>query len=143
MNTVADTAKAEAAEPVVVFFDGVCNLCNGTVDFIIEHDEAGYFRFASLQSDFARSALPPGDVAGEPSSIVLREEGVLYRRSTAALRIARRLGGPWPLMYALIVVPAPIRDLVYRLIASYRYRWFGRAEVCRVPTAQLQARFIE
>ena len=82
-------------------------------------------------------------MAGEPSSIVLREEGVLYRRSTAALRIARRLGGPWPLMYALIVVQAPIRDLVYRLIASYRYRWFGRAEVCRVPTAQLQARFIE
>ena len=74
MNTVADTVKAEAAEPVVVFFDGVCNLCNGTVDFIIEHDEAGYFRFASLQSDFARATLPPADVAGEPSSIVLRED---------------------------------------------------------------------
>ena len=137
------SSLTDSSDTDVVFFDGVCNLCNGAVDFIIERDSEGGFRFSSLQSEYAQRTLPASDVVGEPSSIVLSENGKLYRRSTAALRIARKLGGLWPLMYVFIVVPPPIRDLVYRLIATYRYSWFGRSESCRVPTPELQARFID
>ena len=143
MQTSAPTTAAEDTEGPVVFFDGVCNLCNGTVDFIIGRDRGTGFRFSSLQSGYARDVLPPEDVAGELDSIVLQEDGQLYRRSTAALRIARRLKGPWPLLYVLILIPSPLRDLVYRLIANYRYSWFGRSESCRVPTPELRARFID
>jgi len=143
MKIPEDTPAPAPGESTVVFFDGVCNLCNGAVDFIIARDSEGYCQFASLQAELARATLPPEDVAGEPSSIVLREQGVLYRRSTAALRIARKLSGGWPLLYVLMVVPAPIRDLVYRFIATYRYRWFGRAATCRIPTPELQARFLD
>ena len=137
------SAQTDSADTDVVFFDGVCNLCNGAVDFIIERDSEGGFRFSSLQSDYAQRTLPASDVVGELNSIVLSENGKLYRRSTAALRIARKLKGLWPMMYVFIVVPPPIRDLVYRLIATYRYSWFGRSESCRIPTPELQARFIE
>ena len=130
-------------EPVVVFFDGVCNLCNGAVDFIIRRDASSYFSFASLQADLAAKVLPPEDVAGDLDSIVLSEEGTLYRRSTAALRIARKLSGLWPLLYVFIIVPAPIRDLIYRLIATYRYKWFGRSESCRIPSPELASRFLD
>ena len=130
-------------EPVVVFFDGVCNLCNGAVDFIIRRDARSYFSFASLQADLAAKVLPPEDVAGNLDSIVLSEQGTLYRRSTAALRIARKLSGLWPLLYVFIIVPAPIRDLIYRLIATYRYKWFGRSESCRIPSPELASRFLD
>ena len=143
MNSPTQRANISTPENPVVFFDGVCNLCNGTVDFIIGRDRAGKFRFASLQSEYAREVLPAEDVMGELNSIVLLDRGVLHRRSTAALRIARDLSGPWPLFYACILIPAPLRDLVYRVIARYRYRWFGRSESCRVPTAALRARFLD
>ena len=143
MDLSDESHIASENEPVVVFFDGVCNLCNGAVDFIIQRDPGSYFSFASLQAEVAAKVLPPEDVAGEPSSIVLSEGGALYRRSTAALRIARKLSGPWPLLYAFIIVPAPVRDLVYRFIATYRYKWFGRSENCRIPTPELEARFLD
>ena len=123
----ADAPDAEAhrmgRKHAVVLFDGVCNLCNGSVNFIIARDPTGYFRFASLQSAVARDFL--GE-AGLPQtyldSIVLCEDGVLYRHSDAVLRIARHLSGGWPLLYGFRVLPRGLRDRVYNWVARHRYR---------------------
>jgi predicted DCC family thiol-disulfide oxidoreductase YuxK len=128
----------------VILFDGVCNLCNGTVNFIIDHDPQGYFRFAPLQSDVAREKLA-GTAAADADldTIVLVENGTAYVRSTAALRIARRLTGPWSLLSLFLVVPRPLRDVVYNWVAANRYDWFGRRDQCRLPTPELKERFLE
>lgn len=127
----------------VILFDGVCNLCNGSVNFIIDRDPAGRFQFAALQSDAAAGLLRPFGVATDRlDSVVLVEGGRLYRRSDAALRIARRLSGAWPLLTAFRLVPRPVRDAVYDWVARNRYRWFGRQEACRLPTPELRARFL-
>jgi predicted DCC family thiol-disulfide oxidoreductase YuxK len=134
-------AKQDTA---VVLFDGVCNLCNGAVNFIIDRDPSARFRFAALQSTQAAALLAPlGRVPEvEPQSFILVEDGRVYERSTAALRIARKLPGAWKLLYAFVVVPRPLRDVVYRFVARNRYRWFGKAEACRMPTPELRARFL-
>jgi predicted DCC family thiol-disulfide oxidoreductase YuxK len=128
---------------MVILFDGVCNLCNGFVQFVIARDPGGRFQFAALQSGAARRVL--GDEAGRrwSDSMVLVERDRIATRSEAALRIARRLRFPWPLAYVFIVVPAPIRDWVYDLVAGNRYKWFGKRDVCMVPTPALRARFID
>jgi predicted DCC family thiol-disulfide oxidoreductase YuxK len=131
--------------PAIVLFDGVCNFCNGSVHFIVDRDPAGRFRFAAQQSPegarlLRQLGLPPAE--GAPESILLVEGDRVYDRSTAALRIARRLRFPWWLLYGLIAVPRPLRDLVYGFIARNRYRWFGRTEQCRLPTPSLRARFL-
>jgi predicted DCC family thiol-disulfide oxidoreductase YuxK len=126
--------------PSVVLFDGVCNLCNGIVRFIVARDPAGHFHFASLQSDAARRLLkdsPPVE------TIVLLEEGKSYLKSAAVLRIARGLRFPWPVLYAFIVIPGAFRDLVYDWVARHRYRWFGRQETCLLPSPELRKRFLE
>lgn len=128
----------------LVFFDGVCNLCNGAVNFIIDHDPARYFRFAPLQSEVAQDHLEESvESSSDLSTIVLYEDGHTYVRSTAALRIARRLSGPWSLLYLAVVVPRPLRDAVYNWIANYRYDWFGRRDQCRLPTPDLKDRFLD
>jgi predicted DCC family thiol-disulfide oxidoreductase YuxK len=134
-----------AAPRSVVFFDGVCNLCNGTVQFLIDHDKREVLRFAALQSEAAKAMLDGRDL--DPTrqsldSVLLLEGDTLYARSDAALRIARRLSGAWPALYALIVVPRFLRDALYDFIARHRYRWFGRTEACRIPTPALRARFL-
>jgi predicted DCC family thiol-disulfide oxidoreductase YuxK len=130
-------------EPVVLF-DGMCNLCNGAVNLIIDRDPAARFRFASLQSQFGQRELRrlglPDDVL---ETIVLLEDGQAWMRSTAALRIARRLGFPWVLAYSLIAVPRPVRDWAYDIVARNRFKWFGRRERCRVPTPEIKGRFVE
>ena len=132
-----------SAHPVVLF-DGVCNLCNATVNFLIDRDPDGVFRFGALQSEAARPLLHRhGLSATELSSVVLIEDGHVYTRSTAALRIARRLPGLWPLLQVFYAVPTPLRDLVYDVIARNRYRWFGKRDACRVPTPDLRARFLD
>ena len=131
------------AHPVVLF-DGVCNLCNASVQWIIARDPAAFFHFAPLQSDAARRLLAEvGRAApvGDPETILLVEHGRVFERSTAALRIARRLRGPARWLAAFLIVPAPIRDACYRFIARHRYRWFGRREECRLPTPELSSRF--
>ncbi|MGV3639359.1 MAG: thiol-disulfide oxidoreductase DCC family protein [Adhaeribacter sp.] len=132
-----------ASQSGIILFDGVCNLCNGFVQFVIRHDRGQRFRFASLQSDTARELLQnqPG-AAQDLDSVVLIEDGRYYRQSTAALRILRRLGGGWPLLYGLIVVPPLVRDRVYAWIAGNRYRWFGQREACMLPTPELKSRFL-
>lgn len=124
----------------VVLFDGVCNLCNGAVRFILARDPAGLFRFASLQSEAARRLLRDD---GRAETIVLLEAGKTYTKSTAALRIARGLRFPWPLLYAFVAVPRPLRDLVYDWVARHRYRWFGKRETCLLPTSEVRGRFVE
>lgn len=127
----------------IIFFDGVCNLCNGAVQFAIQRDDQDIFRFTSLQSDVATIELAKyGINPNQLNSIVLLEDGKVYQQSTAALRIARKLNNPWPLLYAFIIVPRFIRDGVYRFIAKYRYKWFGKKESCWVPTADLKRKFL-
>ena len=127
----------------IILFDGVCNLCNGFVQFVIARDPAARFRFAALQSAAGASLLRDAGVSGSPlDSIVLVAGGRAYIRSAAALRILRGLRFPWPLAYVLIAVPPFIRDRVYDFIAARRYRWFGRREVCMVPTSDLRRRFL-
>jgi predicted DCC family thiol-disulfide oxidoreductase YuxK len=127
----------------VVLFDGVCNLCNGTVQFIIAHDPAAHFHFAALESEAARRLLGETQMSGTlPDSVILVEDGRVYTRSTAALRIARRLSFPWPVISALIVIPRPLRDMIYDVIARHRYRWFGKRDSCMPPTEELRARFL-
>lgn len=143
----------------VVVFDGVCNLCNGGVQFIIDHERAGQgearLRFAALQSDTATTLLlrafgseraqelrAGATGNGDPTSMVLLEDGRGFTHSTAALRIARHLRAPYRWLSLLSIVPPPIRDLAYRLVAKNRYRWFGKSESCRIPTPELRARFL-
>lgn len=127
-----------------ILFDGVCNLCNGFVTFVIARDPGARFQFASLTSEAAARVLRDAGVALPiPDTIVLVEGGKAYFRSDAPLRIARGLTFPWPLACALIVIPRFIRDRVYDFIAARRYRWFGRRDVCMVPSASLRERFLD
>lgn len=127
----------------VVFFDGVCNLCNRSVQFIIKHDEAGKFMFASLQSDYAQKEL---GVAFNPEaraeSLKLLENGKLYVRSSAALRIARRLSGAWSILFVFYIIPAFIRDFFYNLVSKNRYRIWGRTAHCQIPDQHTKERFL-
>lgn len=125
-----------------MLFDGVCNFCNASVQFIIKRDRRAYFKFASLQSEFANTVV--GDrTLPMPESVILIENGEMYERSTAALKIARRLNGLWPVFYIFILVPRPVRDAVYHIIARNRYRWFGKRESCMIPGKELKERFLE
>jgi predicted DCC family thiol-disulfide oxidoreductase YuxK len=129
-------------EPIVLF-DGVCNLCNGSVQFLLKRDPEGRFRFAALQSDAGRSLMAEHGLAVDGlSSVVLIEEGRVWQESSAALRIARHLPGAWKLLWVFAAVPRPLRDAVYRWIARNRYRWFGKSETCWLPTPELKARFL-
>ena len=133
--------EMEQKKPVILF-DGVCNLCNSSVNFVIDRDPDGIFQFAALQSESASTLMERHGIGHGLDTIVLLEDDRVYDRSTAALRIARRLNGGWPVLYVAIVIPKFLRDSVYRFIARNRYRWFGRSENCRVPTPALKARFL-
>ncbi|NBC06848.1 MAG: DUF393 domain-containing protein [Bacteroidetes bacterium] len=133
----------DTAKHPILLFDGVCNLCNSSVQFILKRDKQQAFRFASLQSEEGQEVL--GQFEDKPedlSSVVLVEDGKLYARSTAALRATRWLSGAWPLLYGFIVLPRPLRDAVYDWIARNRYRWFGKKEQCMIPSPELKSRFL-
>jgi predicted DCC family thiol-disulfide oxidoreductase YuxK len=129
----------------VILFDGLCNLCAGSVRFVLERDPAGAFDFASLQSEAARRVLANAgrDAAGLPDSVVLVDEQGVHVRSEAALRIAGRLRQPWPLLTGLRILPRALRDTAYDFVARRRYGWFGRRDTCLVPTPALRARFLD
>ena len=128
----------------ILFFDGVCNLCNGAVQVYLTRDKDAKLRFASLQSDLARELLPRAGVdPDEMSSLVLLEDGKAYLRSTGALRAGSYLSGFWgPLSKALLIFPAGLRDVVYRIIARNRYRWFGKRESCMLSRPEWKDRFV-
>ena len=128
----------------IILFDGVCNLCNTSVIFIIKHDKKAHFKFASLQSDAAKELLLQHNVKkNEIDSIVLIENDTLYEKSTAALRISRKLNGGFKILYAFIIIPSLIRDWIYNYIAKNRYTWFGKKDNCMIPSKKLKHRFIE
>lgn len=127
----------------VIFYDGVCGFCNNSVQFVLKHDKKGVFRFAALQSEYARERLRDYPEAfRDMSTFVLQDNGKTYLRSDAALRIFRYLGGAWPALSALLVVPAFIRNGVYNQIAANRYKWFGKLDECLLPDPAVRKRFL-
>ena len=127
----------------IILFDGVCNLCNGFVQFVIRHDKKNKFRFGSLQSDNAKKLLEPFHFpVQELKTIVLVEDGKLFLRSRAVLRIASQLDGAWKFSAVLYIFPSFISDAVYNLVSKYRYKFFGKRDSCMVPTPDLKSRFI-
>lgn len=133
----------DAGQSRVVLFDGDCTLCNSSVQFVIRHDKEAHFRFAALGSPVAVALLEGHALPGkELDSVVYLRQGKAYTRSSAALYIANDLGGMWSLMSVFLLVPRPLRDLVYDVIAKYRYRWFGKQDSCMLPTAELRGRFL-
>lgn len=129
----------------IVLIDGVCHLCQGLVRFIIPRDPNARFMFAPLQSEDAQRLLHQSSVTlerGELSTVVLLENGVYYTESAAVLRIARKLRFPWPAAYIFIIIPSPLRNVIYRFVARNRYRWFGQDEQCLLPTADIRQRFL-
>lgn len=128
----------------VIFFDGVCNLCNASVQFAIEHDKKSLFKFTALQGDYAKKVLPKFNInLSKMNSILLLENNQLYTKSTAALRIAKRLNGLIPLLYGFIIIPKFVRDWAYDVIAKNRYKWWGKQDSCWVPTVELRNKFYD
>ncbi len=125
----------------IILFDGVCNFCNGAVNFIIRHDSEKKFRFAPLQSEIGQQLKKEHNIGDDIDSIILVEGERAYTHSTAGLRIAKGLGGIWSVGYGFIIVPGSIRDLAYRIFAKYRYRLFGRQDACMLPTPDVRERF--
>ena len=127
----------------VIVFDGVCNWCNAWVNFTIDHDPQGKFKFGTLQSQRAQEILQDLQLSPDNfATFLLLERAHVFTKSTAALRIVKHLPGLWPLLYLCIVVPRPLRDAVYDFVARHRYEWMGKAETCRVPTANERTRFV-
>lgn len=129
--------------PRVILFDGECNFCDASVQFIIRRDPKGRFKFASLQSEAGRTLLQQCGVPEQIDSFVYLEDRRYYTKSSAALRVCKQLKGLWKLAYALLLVPKPIRDGVYDIIARNRYRWFGKKDSCMLPSPEMRERFIE
>ncbi len=126
----------------IVLFDGVCNFCNDAVNFIIRRDVEGQFKFAPLQSETGQELRQKYAIKPDVDSIVLIEDGMAFTHSTAALRIAKRLGGILSLAYVFMILPLFIRDFFYRAFAKNRYRLFGKKEVCMIPTPEVRERFL-
>jgi predicted DCC family thiol-disulfide oxidoreductase YuxK len=130
--------------PPLVLFDGVCNLCNASVTWILRRDGRARFQFASLQSNVARERLAAAHAPAElPDSIVLIDEDGVHTRSTAALRVARGLGFPWSMAAVFFVLPRFVRDALYDVVARNRYRWFGKRETCALPRPEWASRFLD
>jgi predicted DCC family thiol-disulfide oxidoreductase YuxK len=127
----------------IVLFDGVCNFCNSSVNFIMDRDKKNIFKFAALQSEAGEKlqrkfSLDPKVL----SSLILIEDDKYYTKTTAALRVAKKLGFPWNLVYIFIFIPPAIRNIAYNIIAKYRYKWFGKKESCRIPSPEEKERFL-
>lgn len=138
-----ETGASTEATTALMLFDGVCNLCNGAVRFIIARDPAKRFRFASLQSDFGQKVVREYGLPENVTTMVLVEPGGRVSiRSDAALRVARRLGALWPLTNVMFLVPRFLRDPVYEFVARNRYRWFGQKDSCPLPDPSVADRFL-
>ncbi|MBD3918488.1 DUF393 domain-containing protein [Paenibacillus sp. PR3] len=141
---VTEPNQTQDRMPIILLVDGDCALCHGMTKFAVRRDKRQRFRIAALQSEIGSKLLAhAGMDAQKLDSLVLMEGGRVYTKSGAALRVFRRLGGLWPLLYAAIVLPAPIRDYGYSWIAKIRYRMFGQADICMLPTAAGRQRFID
>jgi len=129
-------------EQKIILFDGVCNLCNGFVQFIIERDRKAVFKFAALQSDFGQAFLKSHNLNPLAlKSVILIDDEKVFTQSTAALKIIKQLDGFWKLGYIFVVIPPFIRNGFYKIVAKYRYNWFGKKDRCMIPTPELKSRF--
>ena len=117
----------------IVLFDGECNVCDHSVQFIMKRDQKAIFKFASLQSDAGKESLKKFQVPANIDSLILIEGNKCYFRSSAALRICKNLRGIWKLIYCLLIIPRPFRDAVYDILAKNRYKWFGKKDHCMMP----------
>ena len=134
---------ASAWPAPVILFDGVCNLCNALVRFVIRHDSGGLFRFAAQQSPIGQALIGSRfSGAVQPSSIVLIADDSTWTESGAVLEICARLGPPWSWLALLRIIPPRLRDACYRFVVRHRYQWFGRTDVCQAPPAEARERFI-
>jgi len=127
----------------IVLFDGICNFCNSSVNFIMDHDEENYFKFAAIQSEpgqelMKKFGLDPVNL----TTFIFVQGDKYYTKTTAALKVAKHLGFPWNLSYIFIIVPPFIRNITYNIIAKYRYKWFGKKDACRIPTPEEREKFL-
>ncbi len=128
----------------ILLFDGVCNLCNSMVQFTIKRDPKGKFKFASLQSEGGQALLNKfGLPTNDFDSFVFINGDKYFLKSSAGLQVLKELGGLWKLFYVLIILPRPLRDFVYNIIAKTRYKIFGKRDTCMVPTQELKQRFLQ
>ena len=143
MSSENEKSAVQTEYESIVFFDGVCGLCNSTIDFLLSRDRKASLKFAPLQGTTAEQ-LVPEDVRQQLSTFVFADRGQLFYRSAAFVRILLRLGGIWRTIGAgLWLIPWPIRDLGYRVVSRLRYQLFGKRETCRMPTAEERARFLD
>lgn len=127
----------------ILLFDGVCNLCNNTILFVIKRDRKKQIRFGAIQSQEGNKFLQKFGIDQQYlGSLIFIDEGKVYLKSSGALRLSKYLSGLWPLLYALMVIPAFIRNPIYDFVAANRYKWFGKKEVCMIPTPELKSLFL-
>ena len=127
----------------ILLFDGICNLCNGLVQFTIKRDKKAMFKFAALQSEFGQHWLEKNELSkDELTSVVLIQGDQYFTKSTAVLSLLKKLGGAWGVFYGLIIIPRALRDLIYDTVAKSRYKLFGKQNACMIPTPELEAKFL-
>jgi len=142
--TATNVASKIPLDKPILLFDGVCNLCNGTVQTVINMDKNGQFRLASLQSETGQALLKKFNLpADELDTVVLVDEEKAYLRSDVPLEVLRQLGGGWQLFYIFKIIPHFLRDAIYNWVARNRYQWFGKEEACMIPTAEVKQRFLD
>ena len=133
----------DSSKHPILLFDGVCNLCDGFVQFVIKKDPKGIFRFAALQSEVGIKVLEQyQQEKADLSTVILVDKGKIYTHSDVALQVVRHLGGLWSIFYLFVVIPRPLRDHIYNWIAKNRYHWFGKKQECMIPTPDIQSRFL-
>lgn len=131
------------ADPVILF-DGICNLCNSSVQFVINHDPQGKFKFAAIQSEPGQRLVNLHNISASVNdSFILIQDGKVYTKSTAALKVAQALNGPVNFLYGFILVPQFLRDAVYNVIAKNRYKWFGKKDDCMIPSKEINSKFLK
>lgn len=128
----------------VILFDGVCNLCNSSVNWIMDHDKQNQFKFASLQSNYGQNKVKELSLEDNyMGTVIFENNGKAYTHSDAILQIAKQIGGIYSLVSVFYIVPAFIRNFFYKIVANNRYKWFGKKESCRIPTPELKSKFLE
>lgn len=131
-------------EHPILLFDGVCNFCDHSVQFVIKHNKSETIYFSALQSSFGKEQIKKAGLpTDELKSLIFIENEQIHTRSTGALKLAKHLDGIWKLAYVFIIIPRPIRDFFYNVIAKNRYKWFGEKDACMIPSKEIRERFIE
>ncbi|MUK89436.1 DUF393 domain-containing protein [Ornithinibacillus sp. L9] len=126
----------------IILFDGECNFCDRSVQFILKKESEPYYHFSSLQSDAGKELIKEFGIPKNLDSMILIEGDTYFTKSSAALRVCKKLSGYWKLLYGLLIVPKPIRDLFYNILAKNRYKWFGKKDSCMLPSAEVRNRFL-